>query len=179
MKRAVFLDRDGVINRAFVKQGKPYPPQNREELEILPSVPEALSCLKKGGFFLVVVTNQPDVARGMQKKEVVEEMHRLLLEALPLDAIEVCYDETSPNYKPQPGMLFSAAQKYGIDLKRSFMVGDRWRDIEAGKAAGCPTFLIDYHYAESVSASPDFICSSLLEATSMIFKICQRVPSTC
>lgn len=166
--KACFLDRDGVINKAILKGGKPYPPQEFNDFEILPGVADALQALQKAGYLLIVITNQPDVARGTQAKEVVEAMHRHLFQTLPLDDIEVCYDETSYRYKPLPGMLLDSARKHRIDLASSYMIGDRWRDIGAGKAAGCVTILIDHQYNETVIDAPHFICLSLQEATTTI-----------
>src|SRR5262245_42875815 len=127
-QRAVFLDRDGVINRVFVRDGKPYPPSRLDELELLPGVPEACARLKAAGFLLIVVTNQPDVGRGTQRREEVEAMHSRLRQLLPLERIEVSYEsgqEQPPSEfrKPRPGMLRRAARELGIDLARSFMVG--------------------------------------------------------
>ena len=161
--KAFFLDRDGVLNRAYVKNGKPYPPQTLEEFEILPGVCEALDLLHQEKFLLIVVTNQPDVTRGTQTKEVVQKMHAYLMEQLPLDDIEVCYEENSACYKPAPGMLLNAAQKHRIDLTQSYMIGDRWRDVGAGKAAGCSTIFIENHYREELKETPDLICANLLE----------------
>jgi D-glycero-D-manno-heptose 1,7-bisphosphate phosphatase len=155
MARAVFLDRDGVLNRAVVRDGKPYSPATLDELVVLPGVPEALARLRAAGFLLLVATNQPDVARGTQRREVVEAMHARLLETLPLDEVFVCYGDgpDCPTRKPNPGLLLQAAQKYGIHLPASFMVGDRWRDVEAGRRAGCRTVFLDYGYREK---RPDF-----------------------
>ena len=168
MKKAIFLDRDGVINQVVMREGKPYPPSSLETLSILEGVPEALHLLKKAGFLLIVVTNQPDVGRKTQKQEVVEAIHSHLMQALPLDRIEVCYDERSPRYKPLPGMLLDAASQLQIDLSNSYMIGDRWRDIGAGKAAGCHTLLIDHHYHEPLTEKPEAAFSSLLEAAFFI-----------
>ena len=135
----MFLDRDGVINRAVVRDGMPHPPATLAELEILPDVPEALRELKGHGFDLVVITNQPDVARGTQTRDAVGGINRKLASTLPLDDIFVCYHTDQDNCscrKPKPGMLLDAARKYNIDLSVSFIVGDRWRDIEAGKNCG-------------------------------------------
>jgi len=170
-RRAVFLDRDGVINRAFVRDGKPYPPSGPEELEILPGVPEALSRLSAAGFWLVVVTNQPDVARGKQSRETVETIHALLRNQLPIDEFRVCYHDDADCChcrKPEPGMLLDAARDAQLDLSNSFMVGDRWRDIEAGKRAGCSTIFIDAGYEETRPDRPDMCVCSLSEATSWI-----------
>jgi D-glycero-D-manno-heptose 1,7-bisphosphate phosphatase len=167
-RRAIFLDRDGVLNRAIVRNGKPYPPASLAELEILPGVPEALAMLKDAGFLLIGATNQPDVARGVQSQEVVESINAALMDALPLLEISVCYhDDSAPCEcrKPRPGLLLYATQSYGIDRSASFMVGDRWRDIEAGRRAGCRTILLDYHYDEQEpSDPPDCRVLSLLEA---------------
>lgn len=169
--RAVFVDRDGVINRAVVRSGKPYPPESREELEILSGVPEAVERLRRAGLLVIVATNQPDVATGKQEKSVVEAMHNQLREALRIDDIKVCYhadDDGCACRKPKPGMLVEAAGEWSIDLSRSYMVGDRWRDIEAGRAAGCRTFWIDYGYAEKPAENADAIVASLVEATDII-----------
>ena len=171
MKRAVFLDRDGVINRAVVRDGKPYPPASLEEIEILPGVHEALQKLHDANYLLVVVTNQPDVARGAAKREDVELMNAFLSSQLPIDDFKTCYHDSGDKCncrKPLPGALIEAAQEHNIDLSKSFMVGDRWRDVEAGASAGCKTFFINYRYAEQKPDAPDFIVSSLLEAKKII-----------
>lgn len=168
--RAVFLDRDGVISHSVVKNGKPYPPSCIEELRIIDGVPEALDRLKRAGFSLICVTNQPDVARGTQKLEVVEAIHMHLQKLLPLDAIYVCYEDGDdvPRRKPNPGMIIDAAQQHNIHLKSSFMVGDRWRDIDAGHNAGCKTIFIDYGYNESLRVRPEKVVKSLIESVDWI-----------
>lgn len=151
MKRAVFLDRDGVLAKALVRDGKAYAPVLPDEMEIEPEAAGALARLKEAGFFLVVVTNQPDVARGVTRREDVDQMHGRLLVALPLDAVFACFHDDSAGCdcrKPKPGMLLQAAEDYEIDLAGSFMVGDRWRDVDAGVAAGCRTVWIDRGYDE-------------------------------
>jgi len=181
VKRAVFIDRDGVINRAVVRGGKPYPPASLDELEILPGVDTALTALHAAGYMIVVVTNQPDVATGVQRREVVESMHRSLQDRLAIDDIRTCYHADSDACdcrKPKPGMLLAAAQDHGIDLAHSYLVGDRWRDVAAGKAAGCYTFFIDYRYQERAAEAPDRIVASLAEATRHILGIDQSNFST-
>ncbi len=172
MKRAVFLDRDGVINRAMVRAGKPYPPASVAEFELLPGVEEACRQLKAAGFLLVVATNQPDVGRGTQRREDVEAMHDGMCARLPIDRVEVCYDpgqgQPSEFRKPAPGMLIRAARELEIDLPQSWMIGDRWRDIDCGAAAGCRTIFIDYGYDEKLRARPDFTVPSLLDAAGII-----------
>jgi len=171
-RRAVFLDRDGVINRAVVRNGKPYPPDTLAELEILPGVPEALAALRRAGFLTVVVTNQPDVATGKQRREVVEAMNERLARELAVDVIKVCYHSTSDGCtcrKPKPGMLLAAAADHGIDLGSSYMIGDRWRDVAAGQAAGCrAAFFIDYGYREQQPVQPFRSAGSLAAAAQSI-----------
>jgi D-glycero-D-manno-heptose 1,7-bisphosphate phosphatase len=176
VRRAVFLDRDGVINRALVRRGKPYPPAKLEEFEILPEVAQACDLLKHAGFLLVVATNQPDVGRGTLAREAVEAIHAFMRQKLPLDRVEVCCHagkgETECDCrKPRPGMLLRAAGELGIDLKRSWMVGDRWRDIDCGHAAGCRTIFIDRGYTEELRQTPDYRASNLLQAAEIILKI--------
>lgn len=171
LSRAVFLDRDGVINRAIIRNGRPHPPVSLMELEILPGVNEALQELHDAEYLLVVVTNQPDVARGAAKMEDVESMNAYLLTQLPIDEFKTCYHDSADNCscrKPLPGSLLEAAREHNIDLSKSFMVGDRWRDIEAGASAGCKTIFINYRYQEQQPDAPDFIVSSLFEAKKII-----------
>jgi len=169
---AVFLDRDGVLNRAVVRDGKPYPPASLEALEILPDVPHALARLKKAGYRLVVVTNQPDVARGEQDQRVVEAINGALRSSLPLDEVRVCYHDDRDRCacrKPNPGLLL---QPPAHDLSRSVMVGDRWRDIEAGiRAHARATVLIERGYDEACPVAPDVRVGSLAEAADWILKL--------
>src|ERR1039458_18263 len=140
LRRVVFLDRDGVLNRPVVREGKPYPPASPDELEIVPEATAALAALRQAGFALYVVTNQPDVARGTQRRSIVEAMHAALRNVRPLDGFYVCYHDDADACecrKPKPGLLLTAAEEHGISLPVSYMIGDRWRDIEAGRRAGC------------------------------------------
>jgi len=172
LRRAVFLDRDGVVNRVIMRDGRPYPPSSLAELEVAPETAPALKELKDRGFELVIITNQPDVARGLQSRDTVESINRALKSSLPLDDILVCYHTDKDNCecrKPKPGLLFEAARKHNIDLARSFMVGDRWRDIDAGHNAGCTTILVDNSYNEKAPALPPAArVSSLREAADWI-----------
>jgi D-glycero-D-manno-heptose 1,7-bisphosphate phosphatase len=184
MRRAVFLDRDGVVNRALIRNGRPHPPRNVSELQILPQVPEALGRLSAAGFLLIVVTNQPDVARGTATRESVEEINSKLSANLPLDALLTCYHDDAEHCdcrKPKPGLLFQARDRFSIDLSRSFMIGDRWRDVEAGINAGCRTVFIDYHYDEPrpAAGSLDFSCASLDEAASWILSPSEEQEAQC
>jgi D-sedoheptulose 7-phosphate isomerase len=172
LRPAVFLDRDGVLNRAVVRDGKPFPPSSLQELELLPEVASSLLDLKAHGFALYVVTNQPDVARGKQTRAAVEAIHQALATSLPIDGIFVCYHDDADDCacrKPRPGLLLEAQCKHNLDLSRSFVVGDRWRDIDAGHNAGCKTVLIDYRYQERKPAqAPEATVRSLREAADWI-----------
>lgn len=172
-RRAVFLDRDGVLNRAAVKDGKPYPPAGVDAVEIPPGVVEAVQRLKDASFVLIVVSNQPDVARGATPKATVEEINEYLAKRMPIDRFIMCYHDSGDGCdcrKPAPGMLISGAQEFDIDLASSYMIGDRWKDIEAGQSAGCRTIFIDNGYAERQPESPDFRARSLAEAASIIIE---------
>ena len=171
--RAVFLDRDGVINRAIVRGGKPYAPHSVDNLEILPGVAEALQRLRNAGFLNVVITNQPDVGAGHVTQSAIEAMHAHLRNTLAIDAVQVCYHTETQHCdcrKPKPGMILSASRELGIDVSRSFMVGDRWRDVGAAHAAGCQALFIDYGYAEKMPEKPYLAVNSLAEAAEIILK---------
>ena len=175
LRNAVFLDRDGVINQPKVIDGKPYPPTSIEEFILLPGVVEACEKLSNAGLLLIVVTNQPDVGRGTLSREAVEAIHAHLCKLLPIDRVEVSYDSGRENppsefRKPRPGMLLRAAGELGIDLEKSFMVGDRWRDIDCGHAAGCTTIFIDYGYDEPLRQPPNFRVANLGEAARIILQ---------
>jgi len=179
LPRAVFLDRDGVINRALERDGKPYPPTTLAEFEILPDVSDACARLKAAGFLLIVATNQPDVGRGTLKPEVVEKIHAHLLAQLPIERVEVCFHpgkglSDCHCRKPKPGMLLRAAKELNIDLTQSWMVGDRWRDVDCGHAAGCRTVFLDYGYAEELRQKPDFSARNLAEAADIILRETQK-----
>lgn len=170
--KAVFLDRDGVLNAAVVKNGKPYPPQSVSEVVIPEDVLSALTLLKENGYTLIGATNQPDVARGATTKETVEAINQYLMDHLPLDEIRVCFHDDCDGCqcrKPLPGLLTQAARECYIDLKESYMIGDRWKDIAAGQEAGCKTIWLNYQYAEkSPEKAPSMIVTSLSEAATWI-----------
>jgi D-glycero-D-manno-heptose 1,7-bisphosphate phosphatase len=171
--RIVFLDRDGVINRAVERDGKPYPPRGIADFEILPEVPAACAKLKAAGYLLVVATNQPDVGRGTIEQSLVEKIHAHMVTQLPIDRVEVCYHpgqglSNCDCRKPRPGMLLRAAAVLRADLAQCWMVGDRWRDVDCGRAAGCRTIFVDRGYAEELKQKPDFTVKNLLEAAEII-----------
>jgi D-glycero-D-manno-heptose 1,7-bisphosphate phosphatase len=171
--RAVFLDRDGVLSRSLVRNGLPFAPTTLHDFEILPESAEACRQLKQAGFLLIVVTNQPEVGRGTMKKEIVEAMHEKMCRELPIDRVSVCYH---PGHgmsqcdcrKPKTGLLLAAAKELNIDLAQSWMVGDRWRDVDCGFAAGCRTIFIDRGYAEALKHTPDYRAQNLAEAAQII-----------
>jgi len=170
-RRAVFLDRDGVINAAIVRDGKPYAPLSQDEMRILDGVPQALAQLRAAGYLNVLVTNQPDVANGKTTRAVVEQMHSRLVQELPIDAVKVCFHDDADNCacrKPKPGMLLEAARELGIDMAKSYLVGDRWRDVGAAQAAGCNALFIDYSYRERRPDQPYVAVKSLAEAAAFI-----------
>jgi D-glycero-D-manno-heptose 1,7-bisphosphate phosphatase len=157
----------------MVREGKPYPPSGLSELVVIPAAHECLRRLKERGFLLIVVTNQPDVGRGAQSFEAVEEVNAELRRRLPLDDVLVCYHDDRDGCacrKPAPGLLLEGAAKYRIDLVSSYMVGDRWRDVEAGRQAGCRTVWIDLSYQERQPDAYDARVESLDEATAWILK---------
>lgn len=172
-RRAVFLDRDGVVNRAILRDGKPYAPSVASDLRLLPGVREACNRLREAGFALILITNQPDIARGLVSAEQVSEMNRRLQQFLRLDGVGVCPHDDSAHCicrKPQPGLLLEAARVMNIDLGSSFIVGDRWRDIAAGHRAGCQAIFIDYGYAEQRPDGPFITVNSLREASQWILR---------
>jgi len=173
MEKAVFLDRDGVLNRAFIKNGKPFPPYDLNNLEILEGVKDIIVDLKKSNWLVIVVTNQPDVARNITSKKDVEKINNYLKLILQFDEIYTCYhdnDDFCDCRKPKPGMLVTASRKNNIVLKNSYMVGDRWSDIEAGNKVGCKTIFIDYNYKEKKPVNFNYRVKSINEAAKIILK---------
>lgn len=149
--KAFFLDRDGVLNKSIIINGKPFPPKNIKELVIPSGVKETLSRLKKLGYLLIMITNQPDVATGKTSLKTVNEINNYLIKQLFLDDVYCCIHENKDNCgcrKPKIGMVTEATKKWNIDLENSYLVGDRWKDIQTGINVGLKTFLIDYNYDE-------------------------------
>lgn len=175
---AVFLDRDGVLNRAVIKNGKPFPPSTVAELEFTADAAALLQNLKSHGYKLLVVTNQPDIARGVTSRESVDAINQKLSAALPVDEVFTCphSDENACECrKPKPGLILEAARRHHIDLASSFMIGDRWRDVEAGQNAGVRTILIDDAYAEKQpTRPPDAKVRSLREASEWILNAARK-----
>jgi len=177
LRKAVFFDRDGVLNRAEIRGGKPYPPARLEDFTLLPGAAETVAAVRDAGYLAIVVTNQSDIAEGRQTPAALEEMHRRLQSLMPLDEIRVCSDRLSPCFKPKPGMLLEAADAWDIDLPASYMIGDRWRDVACGRAAGCFTIFIDYGYPETELADmpePDIRVADILGARDVVLQRAAR-----
>lgn len=172
MKRAVFLDRDGVLNRAIIRNGKPFAPHSLDSFQILENAASCVLELRQASLLTIVVTNQPEIGRGTLEAETVEQMHQILRSVVPLDDIFVCPHRAADACqcrKPKPGMLITAAKKYQIDLQHSFLIGDRWRDIGAGEAAGCCTFLLERPY--NGQTIPDYLVTTLDDAVTEILTL--------
>lgn len=173
-RAAVFLDRDGVINRALLRDRRPHAPRSLTELELLPGVAAALTALRSAGYCLVVVTNQPDVARGTVPRSTVDAINAQLQSLLPLDAVRTCTHDDADRCgcrKPAPGLITAAASELQLECAASYMVGDSWRDVEAGRRAGCRTIFVDQgHAAGAPPASYDFRVRSLAEAAQIILR---------
>ena len=175
MNKAVFLDRDGVLNEIIFREGKPTSPREIGEFRLLPGVNEALRALKDRGFLVFVITNQPEIARGTLTVERLREMHHLLSQTLSIDKIYVCMHNDGDGCecrKPKPGLLLRGAEEWEIDLGASYMVGDRWKDIEAGATAGCTTILVKSPCSGEPSpgepVQSDYVVENLLEAAKII-----------
>jgi len=168
-RRAVFLDRDGVLNEVVVENGVPLSPRRAEEFLVVAGSLEAVDRLREHGFPVFVASNQPDLARGKLAPEESARMMTVLRDALPLDDVAICpHDDVDgcTCRKPQPGLLVGLAQRWDVDLSRSYMVGDSWKDVEAGRRAGCHTILLRRDY--NGAARADTVVDTLGEAVQFI-----------
>lgn len=173
LRPAVFLDRDGVIVIPEFRDRRSFAPRRLEDFRFYPDAAASLHRLRRAGFLLAVVTNQPDVGNGVVSRSEVEAMHETMVRELPVDAVKACFhrqDERCDCRKPKPGMILEAAGELGADLATSFMVGDRSSDVEAGRAAGCATVFIDLGYDEPAPQAPDFVVHSIAEAADVIIE---------
>lgn len=171
VRRAIFLDRDGVLNRSLMRNGKPYAPTSLGDLVLMPGVEQALLRLRRAGFVNIVITNQPDVSTGRLQLQTLDAMHSSLSSVLALDAIRFCPHTDAAGCscrKPAPGLLIEAAREFDVNLSTSYMIGDRWRDVEAGQRAGCECFFLDYEYAEKRPTPPFISVASLADAADII-----------
>lgn len=174
-RRAVFLDRDGVLSRPIVRDRRPYAPSALEDFELYDDAAQGCALLKGENFLLVVVTNQPDVGRGQVEPAIVQAMHRKLRADLPaIDRIEVCYHAGKRHgqpcdcRKPKPGMILRAARELSINLAASYLIGDRWRDIDCARAAGCRAIFIERGYNEALREKPDLVVSGFAQAADAV-----------
>lgn len=175
-RNAVFLDRDGVLVDAIIKEGEPFSARSLEQFSITPSAVSFVRNCREAGLFVACITNQPDVERGLLPRDVLDDMHKQLRDCLDLDDLRVCYSSHLSDFrkKPNPGMLEELAEEHKLNLPGSFMLGDTWKDIEAGRRAGCKTIFLDNGYKDtSLSAAPDFVVKSLAEAFEIIQKSSQ------
>ncbi|QIG44782.1 HAD-IIIA family hydrolase [Nocardioides anomalus] len=172
---AVFLDRDGVLNRAFERDGVPVPPRTLDEFEVLPGVAEACAAFRAAGLLLVVVTNQPDLARGTLDPTLLQAFHDKLRAEVPVDDIVVCPHSGHEGCwcrKPRPGMILDAARRHGVDLDRSVAAGDRWRDVDAAHRAGVSSVWIDWGLGEPLRDAPGARFGSLAQAREYVLEVC-------
>jgi D-glycero-D-manno-heptose 1,7-bisphosphate phosphatase len=168
---AVFLDRDGVLNGPVIRSGRPHPPGTVAEVNVLPGVADACRELAGAGLTLVCITNQPDIARGTQDLATVAAINDRVRELLGLREVVVCPHDDGDGClcrKPLPGMILDAARRHDLDVARSVTVGDRWRDVEAGRAAGTWTVFVDWGYDERRPELPDLTVKELKEAVPWI-----------
>ena len=172
LTKAIFLDRDGVLNKPKIINGKPFAPTKFQDFKVYANAAEVVNNFKKHFYKIIVVTNQKDVGKGIISMDVLDRMHKSLLKLLPIDEIKVCIcvDECEC-YKPNPGMLLEAKNKWNLHLKECYIIGDSWRDIGAGYNAGCKTILIDRKYQMPMPYKPDIIVNSLKEAEKKVLNI--------
>jgi D-glycero-D-manno-heptose 1,7-bisphosphate phosphatase len=171
MNSGVFLDRDGVVNKIILKERRPYSPRKLDQLEILDGVRDAVKILKKLGFKVVVVTNQPEISRGLITEDLIMEMHNKISEETGIESFYFCRHDDFHDCecrKPKTGMLLRAAVELDLDFNQSYLVGDRWKDIQAGQKVGCKCYFIDNNYDEPRPIFPFRTVKSLYEAAILI-----------
>lgn len=168
---AIFFDRDGVLIEAPLINKKPTSVQSLKDVKLCKNILEICKYYKKN-YYLIMVTNQPDYSRGVNSKKNIVNINNFLKKKLNLDMIYVCYSDNEKciDRKPNPGMLLKAKKKYKINLKKSFMIGDRWRDVGAGNRAGCRTIFIDRNYSEKLIYKPNYSIRKLKDILLIIKK---------
>ena len=177
-RKAIFLDRDGTLNKVYIENGLPISPSSLNKFKIIKGVKKSINRLKKLNFLCILITNQPDVFRGKISKKTVVKMNSYIKKKIKLDDMFVCYHDNEHNCscrKPKPGLLLKASKKWKIDLKKSFMIGDRWKDILAGKKVGCKTIFINNNYKNDKKVKADFTFKSLLNAVNKIEKLRKNI----
>ena len=157
MSKAIFFDRDGILNEVVIRAGIVASPRTPDEFLIAREASALVCAAQTSGYLAIVVTNQPDLSRGLMKQEDLDCMHSLLMQAAPLDDIEVAGsgDNGERRRKPNPGMLFDAAEKHAISLPDSWIIGDSIKDIHAGENAGVKTILLETPYNFQVHGKAD------------------------
>jgi D-glycero-D-manno-heptose 1,7-bisphosphate phosphatase len=168
---AVFLDRDGVLNEPLSRDNRPLAPSSLDEFVLVPGVVEACDALRRAGFLLIVVTNQPEIARGTLDPQVVTAMNDVLLDRPGVDEVMVCPHDSADGCecrKPKPGMVMTAAARHGVDISSSFLIGDRWRDVECAHNAGCRAIFLDRGWDEPEPEGEFTRVASLAEAVAHI-----------
>ena len=183
MNPAIFLDRDGVINFTKIIRGKPYAPKYYKDFRIFSNTEKCLNSIKQMGFLAIVITNQPDIGNKKTSHLEVKKMHDKLYSLKTIDKIYVCPHSQLENCvcrKPSPYLFFSAKKEFNIDMKKSWMIGDRYTDIQAGNVAGLKTIFIDRKYKETLNKQ--ISCkkvNSLIEAINYIKNYCKNDRSKC
>src|SRR2546425_1474666 len=176
MKRAVFIERDGILNEVGVGPKNPIVPLTLEEFRIKKEAEPSLKKLKKAGFVLIVTSNQPGLSRGYQSRRELDRMHDLVKRCFPIDDLMICpHDESDhcPCRKPRPGLLIEAAFKWHLNLDHSFVISDKWQDAEAARTAGCTSLLLKSPYVGQVHH--DFVLSDLETIVEKILRLKQHV----
>jgi len=167
----IFLDRDGVINEPVIVDNKPYPPKSVKDLVISESSKKAIKLLQKNYYEIIVVTNQPDVARGKTTKESVKKINQRISEICKINHFRVCFHDDVDKCscrKPKPGLLIEASKEFNFNLDATFMIGDRKKDIIAGQLAGCRTIFIDRRYNEEKPVKCDKVVNNLFQAAMFV-----------
>lgn len=152
-QKAVFFDRDGVLNHLVQRDGSYYSPKKFEDFRIVNEAKEVVNRVQAMGFLAIVISNQPDISRGKLKQSELDKMTDLLFKKLNVDDIFYCtHDDNNDTgcRKPAPGLFFTAQKKYNIDFNKSFMIGDTWKDVEAAKTAGISMILLDNNYNQDL-----------------------------
>jgi len=176
MKKAIFFDRDGVLNKAIIINSKPYSPRNLKEFKINLFLKKYINFFKKKNFIIIVITNQPDVGSGKVPKNLILNFHKILKKKLLIDDIFTCYDQSNKSFlkKPNPGMLFMAQKKYKIDMSNSYFIGDRWKDMKASYTAGVKGLFVDFKYNEKPATKYHKKFNSLYKAVIFLKKKIQQ-----
>jgi histidinol-phosphate phosphatase family protein len=173
--RAVFFDRDGILNEIVMRAGVVESPRTAGEFRLKDGAKELFQAARAAGFLCIVVTNQPDIERGLLAQAELDAMHQVLAEELSLDGIEVCPAGSADDRrkKPNPGMLLDAATRWRIDLRQSWIVGDSIKDIDAGRRAGVSTILLATDYNREVHDAADYCFPSLAEIAGFLSTVPQ------